>query len=295
MQPLLSPKNDYVFKKLFTGDTEILADLINHALGRSGPDRIVSVDIRNPEIPPEEIEKKFIVLDIRAVDESGHEFDIEMQVRRYEDYPKRTLYYLCRMYGEQLDAGEPYATLHPVIGIHFLDYALFPGGPDFHYHFSLRDIRHPHLALTDDLSLHIFELPGIEPLFQNREIDGLLEWLHFFRHPQPEGENNMTTQYKNPMVNRALDSLRALSADQKTRELAERREKAIKDEAMFLNEARRKGLEEGRREGREEGIAEGKKLLAIQLLRKKLLTVEQIAEAAGLEIREIEKLEQFLS
>ena len=97
----------------------------------------------------------------------------------------------------------------------------------------------------------------------------------------------MTTQYKNPMVNRALDSLRALSADQKTRELAERREKAIKDEAMFLNEARKKGLEEG--------IAEGKKLLAIQLLRKRLLTVEQIADAAGLDAREIKKLEQSLS
>ena len=53
MKPLLSPKNDYVFKKLFTGDTEILTDLINHALGRSEADRIVSVDIRNPEIPPD--------------------------------------------------------------------------------------------------------------------------------------------------------------------------------------------------------------------------------------------------
>ncbi|MFP4031395.1 MAG: Rpn family recombination-promoting nuclease/putative transposase [Desulfococcaceae bacterium] len=303
MQPLLSPKNDYVFKKLFTSDAEILTDLINHALGRSGPDRIVSVEIRNPEIPPEEIEKKFIVLDIRAADESGHEFDIEMQIRRYEDYPKRTLYYLCRMYGEQLGAGEPYAKLHPVVGIHFLDYAFFHGGPDFHYHFSLRDVRHPHLALTDDLSLHIFRLPGIESLFQNRKADGLLEWLHFFSHPQSEGENGMPTQYKNPMVNRALDSLRALSADQKTRELAERREKAIKDEAMFLNEARKKGLEEGLEKGmekglekgRNEGLEAGRKETALNLLRADLLSIDQIAGVTGLEKSEIEKLKRSLS
>jgi predicted transposase/invertase (TIGR01784 family) len=299
MKFLLSPKNDFVFKKLFASDAEILTDLINHALGRSGPDRIVSVDILNPEIPPEEIEKKFIVLDIRATDETGREFDIEMQVRRYEDYPKRTLYYLCRMYGGQLGAGEPYATLHPVVGIHFLDYALFPGGPDFRYHFSFRDVRHPHLSLTDDLSLHIFELPGIESIFRDRKADGLLEWLHFFGRPQSEGENAMTVQYRNPMVNRALDRLRALSADEKTRELAERRERALKDEAMFLNEARKKGLEEGLekglKKGRNEGLEAGRKETALNLLRANLLSPDRIAEVTGLDIAEIEKLKRSFS
>jgi predicted transposase/invertase (TIGR01784 family) len=114
--------------------------------------------------------------------------------------------------------------------------------------------------------------------------------LPVFSHPQPEGENNMTTQYKNPMVNRALDSLRALSADQKTRELAERREKAVKDEAMFLNEARRKGLEEGL----EKGLEKGKKETALNLLRANLLPMDQIAEVTGLEIAEIEKLKRSL-
>ena len=109
----------------------------------------------------------------------------------------------------------------------------------------------------------------------------------------------MTTQYKNSMVNRALDSLRALSADQKTRELAERREKALKDEAMFLNEARRKGLEEGRKEGLEEGLEKGERLgihkTAIQLIQKNLLSSDQIAEVTGLEVTEIEKLKRSLS
>ena len=307
MKLLLSPKNDFVFKKLFASDAEILTDLINQALGRSGPDRIVSVDILNPEIPPEEIEKKFIVLDIRATDETRREFDIEMQARRYEDYPKRTLYYLCRMYGGQLGAGEPYSTLRPLVGIHFLDYAFFPDGPDFHYRFSLRDVRHPHLALTDDLSLHIFELHGIENLFRNREADGLLEWLHFFGRSRSEGENAMIVQYRNPMVNRALDRLRALSADEKTRELAERRERALKDEAMFLNEARKKGLEEGLekglkkglekglKKGRNEGLEAGRKETALNLLRANLLSPDRIAEVTGLDIGEIEKMKRLLS
>ena len=50
MKKFLSPKNDFVFKKLFTSDTEILTDLINNALELSGPDRIISVEVKNPAI-----------------------------------------------------------------------------------------------------------------------------------------------------------------------------------------------------------------------------------------------------
>jgi predicted transposase/invertase (TIGR01784 family) len=73
--------------------------------------------------------------------------------------------------------------------------------------------------------------------------------------------------------------------------LAERREKAIKDEAMFLNEARRKGLEEGRKEGERLGMQKA----AIKLIQRNLLSVDQIAEVTGLEITEIEKLKRSLS
>ena len=128
---------------------------------------------------------------------------------------------------------------------------------------------------------------------QTRGLRGpvdLLNWLHFFNHAQ-EGGKNMKEHYKNPMIHKALDALQALSADEKTRELAERREKALKDEAMFLKEAKKIGREEGRKEG----ITEGEKKLAIRLLKKKLLTVEQIAEASDLSIQEIEKLKRSIS
>ena len=298
MKKFLSPKNDFVFKKLFTSDTEILTDLINNALELTGSDRIISVEVNNPDILPDELERKFIILDIRAVDGSGHEYDIEMQVRRFEHYPRRSLFYLCRMYGDQLKSGEDYSELHPVIGIHFLDYTLFPDAPDFHYRFHLRDTRYPHLILTDDLSLHIFELPRIEQHMQalgSREPVDLLGWLHFFNHAQEGGEKNMKDHYKNPMIHRALDALQALSADEKTRELAERREKALKDEAMFLNEAKKIGREEGRKEGLKEGRKEGKKETAINLLKLGVLPIDQIAEATGLSVREIENVKSSLS
>ena len=289
MKNFLSLKNDYVFKKLFSQDTEILTDLINCALGFSKKSGIISVKVKNHDILADEIKKKYIILDIRAVDKSGNEYDIEMQVRKYENYPKRTLYYLCRMYGDQLNAGENYSVLCPVIGIHFLDYEQFPKHKDdFHYHFYLKDTRYPELSLTEDISLHIFELPGIERNLKN--YDRLQEWLYFFNHAHEEGEETMEVNYNNPMIKKAYNALKALSADERTRELAERREKALKDEAMFLDEAKKRGMEEGKIEGREEK----KKEMGVKLLKMKVLSVEQIAEATESEITEIEKLKSEL-
>jgi predicted transposase/invertase (TIGR01784 family) len=252
---LLSPKVDYVFKKLLTWDADILKNLIDSVLRRPNGRRIASIEIKNPKISPEDIEKKFIILDVRAVDDSGREYDIEMQVRKYENYPKRTVYYLCKMYGEQLKAGEDYGELHPVIGIHFLDYAPFPSSEadDFQYRFALRDVRHPDLRLNDDLSVHLFDLPAMERVTRDGRGDDLLEWLRFLNRAQEEGDESMQENYQNPMIHKAYNTLKTLSADEETRELAERREKALKDEAMFLNEAKKSGIEEGRKEGRKEG------------------------------------------
>jgi predicted transposase/invertase (TIGR01784 family) len=282
MKPLLSLKNDFVFRILFTRDVEILKDLLNNVLGLRGGGRIASVEVKNPEILPEEIEKKFIVLDVRAVDDVGREHDIEMQVRKYENYPKRTLYYLCKMYGDQLKAGQDYLDLHPVVGIHFLDYSPFPdsGADDFHYRFALRDVRHPDVEFNDDLSLHIFDLPAIERIVDGKRNDNLMEWLRFFNHAHEEREESMQENYQNPMIRRAYDGLKALSADEKTRELAERREKALKDEVSFLNEARRTGRREERKD------------TALRLLKMNLLSLDQIAEATELDVREVERLKR---
>ena len=123
MLPLLTPKLDFVFKLLFTKDREILLDLVNTVLAYPEHLHIKELEVKNPIVLPEELSEKFIILDILAVDEARQQYDIEMQVRRYSAYPERALYYLCRLYGTQLDSGESYLRLTPVIGIHFLDYA----------------------------------------------------------------------------------------------------------------------------------------------------------------------------
>ncbi|MCP4112339.1 MAG: Rpn family recombination-promoting nuclease/putative transposase, partial [Desulfobacteraceae bacterium] len=163
MTELLTPKLDLVFKMLFTYDTELLADLISSVLKLSGNRRIRHVKVKNPIVnPDEEITRKYVVLDIVAADRKGRQYDVEMQISRYDFYPKRTLFYACRLYTNQLASGMSYEKLMPVIGIHFLDYIEHPEYDRFHFCFALREENHPELLLTDDMALHMIELPKFE-------------------------------------------------------------------------------------------------------------------------------------
>lgn len=128
------------------------------------PRHIRSLEVRNPTILPEELTEKFIILDILAVDENNRQYDIEMQVQKFSYYPERTLYYLCRMYAGQLEAGEPFTHLTPVIGIHFVDYEQFSEQAIWRWCFELRDVQHPVVRLTTDLSLYLLELPKLDRL-----------------------------------------------------------------------------------------------------------------------------------
>ena len=283
---LLTPKLDFIFKKLLAGDTVILTDLLNSVLKLTGKRRIRSVTVKNPVVLPEEITKKYIILDILATDESGQSYEIEMQVRRSDSYPKRALYYLSRIYAGQSDSGEDYEKLKPVIGIHFLDYEMFPDNSDFHFRFEMRDIRHPGLSLTDDMSLHIFELPKFEKVMKTGQMkDALGEWLHFFNHAHEE-DKTMRTAYKNPAIHKAFDILETLSEDEAVRHLARVREDALRNERSELFYAEKKGLEKGRKEGEQEKALKTAK----NLLSMGVLMPEQIAQATGLTMKEVQKL-----
>mgnify|MGYP006405246543 CR=1 FL=1 len=90
-----------------------------------------------------------------------------------------------------------------------------------------------------------------------------------------------------------MNRIRELSADEETRRLAFVRERALRDEVSFLNDAKREGREEGRQETlkeAEERVLESKRNTARHLLAFGVLSDEQIAEATGLAVDEIAKL-----
>jgi predicted transposase/invertase (TIGR01784 family) len=113
MTDLLDPTNDYVFKRLFAEAPDLLVALINDL--RPDLPNIEAVEILNPNIEPAELTGKYIILDVLAKDGAGHGYNVEVQVRRNDAWHKRGLFYLARLLGTQLNAGEDYAELRGVI------------------------------------------------------------------------------------------------------------------------------------------------------------------------------------
>ena len=59
----------------------------------------------NPFNPKEALDDKLSILDIRARDQSGRQFNIEMQMLTSPDYAKRILYYACKLHQQQFHEG----------------------------------------------------------------------------------------------------------------------------------------------------------------------------------------------
>jgi len=148
---LLDPKLDLIFKWQFAGNADLLIDLINAV--RSDEPPVVALDVKNPEFIPAEREGKHIVLDIWAQDETGQQFNIEMQTTKHAGWRARSVYYLARALGEQLQAGQGYHLIQPVIGIHLLGFDLFPEPDQAIWDFALRDRQCPAVVLDRSLQV----------------------------------------------------------------------------------------------------------------------------------------------
>ncbi|BBE11103.1 hypothetical protein HH1059_17450 [Halorhodospira halochloris] len=275
MAELLSPTNDYVFKRLFAEAPDLLVDLIND-LRPDLPD-IASVEVLNPNIEPNELTGKYIILDVLARDGQGHCYNVEIQVRRYGAWHKRGLFYLARTLGLQLGAGEDYQQLRAAVGLHLLDFDLFTANQaeleQALWRFEMRDERQPEVTLGNILQMNLIELNKADRL--GLPEGPLRAWITFFTHWR---EELTMAKIAHEPVKRAMSRIRELSADEEARRLAFVRERALRDEVSQLNEARQ--------EGRQEANAE----TARNLIEINALTDEQIAQATGLTQEQVSQL-----
>jgi len=249
---LLDPKNDYVFKRLFGEDPDLLVAPINDL--RPDLPQITAVEVLNPTINAEELRGKYIILDVLARDAAGHCYNVEIQIRRHGAWRQRGLFYLARTLSRQLVAGEDYGELRAAVGIHLLDFDLFDATPaqcgQAVWRFEMRDQGQPEVTLGRLLQLNLIELRKADRL--GLAAGPLSAWVTFFEHWR---EEITMAAIQHPPIQAALSRVRRLSADEEARRLAFVRERAVRDEITLLREAREEGIQEGRQEGRQEEAA----------------------------------------
>ena len=119
-------------------------------------------------------------LDVKARDGRAQLYNIEVQVADEHDYIKRSLYYLARLFGEQLERGGAYRQIARTIGISLLDFKLFPEVDELHSRFRFYDAAQGR-ELSDVLEIHYIELAK----FSKRKPQSLRtpfeRWLHVLK------------------------------------------------------------------------------------------------------------------
>ncbi len=122
-------KNDVAFRKIFGNENKkvILISFLNAVLGLEGQSRVKEVTLLNPFQLPRIVGEKSSIIDVRATDEKGSTFIVEMQVAEPAGFDKRVLYYTSKDYAGQINSGEDYPLLRPVFFIGVLDFNYFSG------------------------------------------------------------------------------------------------------------------------------------------------------------------------
>src|ERR1035438_3951666 len=115
-----SPTVDFVFRKLFGSEEnkDLLISLINSIV--KPPLHLTDVVIKNPFNLAAYKERKETIVDIKARDQDGIWYDIEMQVLGHALYGKRAIFYAAKVFTDQLGEGQNFSVLNTTIGIHFL-------------------------------------------------------------------------------------------------------------------------------------------------------------------------------
>jgi predicted transposase/invertase (TIGR01784 family) len=253
----LDPTLDVVFKMLLTSRPEsprLLVSLLTAVLRPPSP--FAKVVVRNPELPSTEVLERGVVLDIAAELADGTLLDIEMQSDKRPAFRERALFYWARLYGAELERGEGYEALRPVISVLFLDYRELRG-QRLHSVFHVLEL-HDHERFSDALALHVIELPKIPQATAEERADeaSLLRWSRFFA-AQTDAELEEIAM-ADPVIAEARNVLQAVSDDPTAREIARLRANAQVvrrlEEAALRQEGREEGIKEGIKEGRAEAL-----------------------------------------
>ena len=243
-------------------------------------------------------DEKLGILDVRALMEDGAQINMEMQAYPFGQWDARSLFYLSKMYAEQIGRGDPYTKLKKCIHVSILDFIRFADDEKCHRTIRLCD-EQTGKKYTDLLEMQILELKKLPEELQSD--DEVIRWMRFLAGKNRKELEDMagTSEY----IEEAYRELERMSADERARLEYEARQKAIRDHDAIMSSAWETGMEKGLQEGREQGMKQGMQQGLQQGIRQerqdivfrmleKGMDPEMIADLTGMNIEEIQKMEE---
>jgi len=147
---------------------------------------------------------------------------------------KRIIYYGAKLITEQIGSSDNYDKIQRVISIIITDENLIPNSPRYYHRFTYYDPV-AGIELTNLREIHTLELRKLPDIADGTQ---LYDWAKFI-DAETEEELEMVAK-RNPQISRAAVKLRELSADERARDMFERREKGRRDIASIMEDTEKK-------------------------------------------------------
>ena len=250
MQTGIDPKVDYAFKRVFAGSEsgDILPNLLNAVLMRPEDKPLTSIEVLNPFSHKETLEDRQIILDVKARDEHGRDFLIEMQMVAEPLFPERLLYYLAKTYSQQMIKGDVWDELCPIIVVCFINDVLWPQTTGYHGRYEMLD-QQTGVRFSDHWGIHIFELPKFHKPVTELSSD-IERWTYFLKHGNELDPDTLPSTLETPAVRLATEVLEKMSHNTLERDQYEARQRFLRDQATNIAYATECGIEKGIEIGR---------------------------------------------
>lgn len=238
--------NDIAFRKIFGNENrkETLISFLNAILDFHNDQRIEQVTILNPYQLPKLKGGKVTIIDIKAVDQAGRTYIVEMQVGDIDGFEKRVLYYSSKSYSDQIKRADFYRDLRPVIFIGILDFEQTEN-KKYISRSQVRDIETGERTIKD-IEFTFIELPKFK--LELHELKTLTEkWVYFIKNAEnlevvPENINDEG-------LKSAYEEANVMTWTQEELDAYEYTFMREEDARARLDKAEQKGLQIGEQKG----------------------------------------------
>ena len=252
---------DFAFRKIFgkPGNEICLISLLNAVLRFPHP--VVSVEYLNPFGIKDFETDKLICVDVKATDQLGRVFIVEIQIVVQSSFAKRAVFYAC---DDQL-----------------------------HHQFRLVD-RESGRVLDDSIEIHTVELAKYNGALSDvRSASVLEQWAYWIKNSSEHTVEELQELLPGLEFLRATGELNAIREITEEKQMVDAREKASLDIQSNLIDARQEGRQEGIEIGEQRDDQRGKLKASIQIYEE--LLSDSVTSESVLSSRSTEELESMVA
>ena len=296
MAKYLDPKADLTFKKIFGEHPELVISLLNALLPFSEEQRITEIEYLPAELTPDNPMRKNSIVDVRCKATDGRQFIVEMQMEWTTAFKQRVLFRssparllptgrknASKAYVRQLKKSKKYHLLQPVYSLSLVNDVFENDIEDFYHYYRLVHEEHTE-KIIDGLHLVFVELPKFKPHTISKKKMQVL-WLRFLTEIGEDTKEVPAELIENAEVKQAIEIVEESAYTDEELAQYDKFWDAIRVEQAFVDEAEiRYGI------GIKKGVKDAKLDTARKLKAMNVMSIEQIAEATGLKVKEIEAL-----